>query len=170
MTVKMTNIRRAKINDATAIADVHLSSWRGAYSGLIPYTHLEQMIARRGAKWWSKAIQRGTTTLVADFGGKIAGYTTMGLNRARTLPYDGEVFELYVLPEHQGTGLGRQLLGHAREILENYGLKSTVIWVLKDNVSACEFYEYCGATVVAKSSERFGDATLDKLAYAWPRQ
>ena len=47
------------------------------------------------------------------------------------------------------------------------GLKSLVVWALSDNEPAVEFYRALGGRAVARSSERFGAKTLDKVAYAW---
>ena len=79
---------RAKLQEASEVAQVHLESWRAAYRGVIPHAQLEQMIARRGDAWWCRAISRGTHVLVIEFNGVIAGYATVGINRARTLPYE----------------------------------------------------------------------------------
>ena len=158
---------RAKLQEASEVAQVHLESWRAAYRGIIPHAQLEQMIARRGDGWWNRAISRGTHVLVIEFNGVIAGYATVGINRARTLPYEGEVYELYMRPEYQGIGLGKQLFQNARRALSEYGLKNNVLWVLAENQSACEFYERLGGVLVARSTESFGDKILKKLAYAW---
>jgi hypothetical protein len=42
-----------------------------------------------------------------------------------------------------------------------------VVWALADNEPAVAFYRALDGKVVARSSERFGDKTLDKVAYAW---
>jgi hypothetical protein len=42
-----------------------------------------------------------------------------------------------------------------------------VVWALSDNEPAMEFYRALGGRAVARSSERFGSKTLDKVAYAW---
>ena len=46
--------------------------------------------------WWANAIRRAATVLVVEIGGKIAGYATIGRNRARELPQQGEIYELYL--------------------------------------------------------------------------
>lgn len=161
------DIHRARQNEAPDVADVHLASWRAAYRGIIPHTQLERMIARRGEAWWQKAIRRGTHVMVINFNGMIVGYATLGINRARILPYDGEIYELYLLPEYQGVGLGKKLFRNAQRILADYGLKSNVLWVLKDNVAACRFYDALGGKIVSQAHEVFGDQNLSKLAYAW---
>ena len=161
------DIHQAHASEAAEVADVHLASWQAAYRGIIPHTVLEQMIARRGDSWWQKAINRGTHVIVINFNGLIVGYATVGLNRARTLAYDGEIYELYLLPEYQGIGLGRQLFENAQKVLSHYGLKSNVLWVLEENEQACLFYERMGGRMVKRASEIFGDKCLQKRAYAW---
>src|SRR5687768_13382121 len=98
------DIRKADLKDAPAIADVHHEAWRGAYSGIIPHHALTRMINRRGPDWWANAIRRAATVLVVEIGGTLAGYATIGRNRARELPQEGEIYELYLRPEYQGIG------------------------------------------------------------------
>ena len=61
----------------------------------------------------------------------------------------------------------RRLFSAARKDLTTSGLKSLVVWALSDNEPAVEFYRALGGRAVARSSERFGAKTLDKVAYAW---
>lgn len=163
-------VRRAEASDAENITAVHDASWRYAYDGLIPAKELNRMIAKRGPRWWDRAIRRGTAVLVIEAGGTIAGYATFGPNRARDLAQKGEVYELYLLPEYQGVGLGMRLFLAARRELARYGYDSTIVWALSDNENACRFYRNAGGRRVARSTERFGDANLTKVAFAWPRK
>ncbi len=94
----------------------------------------------------------------------IANY---GRNRARSLFYDGEIYELYLRPEYQGLGFGRRLFTSAQRDLAQSGLKSLVVWALSENNPAVEFYRALGGKTVARSSERFGERSLDKVAFAW---
>jgi ribosomal protein S18 acetylase RimI-like enzyme len=104
---------------------------------------------------------------VLVFGDKVAGYANYGRNRARSLQYDGEIYELYLRPEFQGLGFGRRLFTAARRDLMQSGLKSMVTWALYDNEPAMKFYPALGGRMVARSSERFGPKSLDKVAFAW---
>ena len=110
---------------------------------------------------------KGSRVSVLVFGDKIAGYANYGRNRARTLHFDGEIYELYLRPEFQGLGFGRRLFNAARRDLVQSGLKSMVIWALSDNEPATEFYRNLGGRMVARSSEKFGPKSLDKVAFAW---
>ena len=55
----------------------------------------------------------------------------------------------------------------ARRDLAQSGLKSLVVWALSDNEPAVGFYRNLGGKAVARSSERFGERSLDKVAFAW---
>src|SRR4051812_5755912 len=167
MSTVLIEIRRARPADATAIAETHDEAWRGAYQGIIPGAELDKLISRRGPDWWDSAIRKGSRITLLQFGDNVAGYANYGRNRARSLTYDGEIYELYLRPEYQGLGFGRRLFSAARKDLVQSGLRTLVIWALSDNEPAVEFYRSLGGRPVARSSERFGGKTLDKVAYAW---
>src|SRR5689334_24074281 len=167
MSTILIEIRRAKAGDAAAVAEAHDEAWRTAYQGIIPGAELRRLINRRGPVWWESAIRKGSRIALLAFGDRIAGYANYGRNRARSLFYDGEIYELYLRPEYQGLGFGRRLFTSARRDLAQSGLKSLVIWALADNEPAVEFYKALGGKAVARSSERFGGRSLEKVAFAW---
>ncbi len=160
-------IRKAELADATQIADVHHAAWRGAYSGIIPHRALNSMVNRRGADWWANAIRRAATVLVVEMGGKVAGYATIGKNRARDLTQQGEIYELYLRPEYQGIGLGSRLFAAARDKLASSGLKGMVVWALEENAGALSFYEGAGGRDIAEGVEIFDQKALKKVAFVW---
>jgi hypothetical protein len=158
MSTVLIEIRRAKPSDAAAVAETHDEAWRGAYQGVIPGLELGKLINRRGPEWWHSAISKGSRISILACGDKVAGYANYGRNRARSLFYDGEIYELY---------FGRRLFTATRRELAQSGLKSLVVWALSDNEPAVEFYRALGGKAVARSSERFGGRSLDKVAFAW---
>jgi ribosomal protein S18 acetylase RimI-like enzyme len=161
------DIRKAEPRDADAIADVHQAAWRGAYAGIIPHKALTAMINRRGRDWWANAIRRAASILVVEIGGKVAGYATLGRNRARELPQQGEIYELYLSPECQGIGLGTRLFQTARQRLAANGLKGLVVWALEENHGALDFYQGAGGRDVAEGVEVFDSKALRKVAFVW---
>lgn len=164
LTIEM---RRAEERDAEAITAVHDASWRLAYDGLIPARELQRIVTRRGPQWWARAIRRGTAILVLEVDGVVCGYATFGPNRARNLRQKGEIYEIYLLPEYQGIGLGTQLFLAARRELIRFGFDTMVVWALDDNAHACRFYDNAGGRRVARANERFGTTALAKVAFAW---
>src|SRR5262249_16660814 len=96
MSTVLIEIRRARPADAKAVADTHDDAWRTAYQGMIPGRDLHRLISRRGPDWWDGAIRKGSRISILAFGDTVAGYANYGRNRARSLYYDGEIYELYL--------------------------------------------------------------------------
>jgi ribosomal protein S18 acetylase RimI-like enzyme len=167
MTTKTIRIRMAEGADAESVAAIHDSSWMEAYRGIIPGAHLDKMVQRRGGAWWANAIARGSRIAVLDFDGSSIGYASYGRNRAASLPYRGEIFELYLLPEFQGLGFGSRLFTAARRELANHGLTSVVVWSLGENERAIRFYERLGGLLVGRAHEKFGNTSCERLAFGW---
>lgn len=161
------DIRKAEARDAAGIATVHHDAWTGAYSGIIPHKTLIGMLNRRGAKWWANAIGKAASILVLEIGGEIVGYATLGRNRSRDLGQQGEIYELYLLPEYQGIGLGTRLFKAGREKLAAHGLEGLVVWALEDNTGAMAFYAGAGGRDVAEGVEIFEQKALKKVAFVW---
>ncbi len=167
MSILSIESRPAKADDAFGVSAVHDSSWRQTYGGLIPHKALETMVRRRDPKWWARAIRNSTRVLVLESMGQIVGYATLGPNRISALPQSGEVYELYLLPEYQGVGLGKKLFLDARTELAKLGIGDCVVWVLEDNQPAVQFYTNAGGRMVAEGTETFNGKTLNKVAFVW---
>lgn len=159
-------VRSGKPGDAAAIASVFKDSWQHAYRGIIPHTHLQQMIWRRGPEWWRSAVRAGDTVLILECQGTVAGYATLGTSRTKG-PYQGEIYELYMAPTHQGLGLGEYLFEAARTTLDDRKLNGLLVWALTQNEIATDFYWRRGGRPIATMSERIGGAKLEKIAFAW---
>ncbi len=167
MVETVVTIRGARASDAQEIADVHDASWRDAYRGVIPGRELEKMIARRGPRWWHSAIVDGSRLSVLEYDESIVGYASYGRNRVPSLPYRGEIFELYLAPEFQGVGFGRRLFDAARRDLANHGYGTTLTWALADNERAIGFYTHLGGRVVRRAEERFGSEPRGRVAFGF---
>lgn len=158
-------IRHAKPDDARALSNVFDVTWRETYLGLIPGVTLQKMLARRGERWWRSTVTRGRPLVVLDVGQGVVGYSSYGRCRDRSLPADGEIDELYLMPEYQGIGFGRRLFKAVCNDLKHQGLNRIVVWALADNERACAFYEGLGGRRTAQVEERIGGAPLAKVAY-----
>lgn len=159
-------VRRAKTSDSEGLAKVFAESWHHAYLGIIPYSHLEGLVRRRGNAWWRNAVKTEGHLLVLEIGGEMAGYATCGAARQGGR-YRGEIYELYLCPQHQGLGLGEYLFEACRSQLDTRGLDGLIVWALEDNTLACDFYRRRGGRLAGRTNERFGAAKRVKLAYGW---
>ena len=161
----LVSIRHAKPDDAAFLSKVFDTAWREAYSGIIPGVTLEKMFSRRSERWWRSTVSRGRPLVVLDLGQGAVGYASYGRCRDRSLPANGEIDELYLLPEYQGIGFGRRLFKAVRNDLRHRELDKVVVWALEDNTRACAFYEGMGGRTVARVEERIGGTPLAKVAY-----
>ncbi|HYN37626.1 MAG TPA: GNAT family N-acetyltransferase [Rhodospirillales bacterium] len=163
-------IRPGRPADAEAIARVYVESWRSAYAGLIPNGVLVRMSANAQAREWSQQLARrnlADAVLVADLSGAgIIGFGSCGAARRSLLPQAGEIFTLYVTPEHQERGIGRAMLIRLFDGLIDRGLDSAIVWVLAQN-PARFFYEAMGGRRIAGKEERLWNTTLPQTAYGW---
>ncbi len=170
----MTRIREAERDDAAAIANVHVQTWRSTYAGVLPDDYLVGLsVARHAGLWdrWLSDAQPGhrVYAAVAD-GAGIVGFASFGRLREHTrLPnkvQTGEIYTLYVLPDFQGQGLGKALLTQAFAGLADAAYESAVIWVLEANPSRF-FYEAMGGRKVSGRQEKFAGTMVSELAYCW---
>ena len=166
----MRRIRRARHLDAAPIAKVYVDTWRSIYAGLLPDRVLLDMSYRSSAAYWTRAMIVGAGlhgVHVAEETGRVVGFASCGLSRERRLPYAGEVYTLYVLDDHQGAGLGRELLLACFKDLLERGMSSALVWVLADN-PARFFYEAMGGKRIAEREEKMWGTSLSEAAYGWP--
>ncbi|MGI8693349.1 MAG: GNAT family N-acetyltransferase [Geodermatophilaceae bacterium] len=143
-------IRPASGADLADVARVHATTWRTAYTGIVPDSYLggmspEVSLARRRERYPDYPVLPQGEELVAEQDGVIVGFASLGRVRDVGKPAEvGEVWALYVLPEHQECGLGSALLAAGVARLRTLGFSSIVLWVLTGNVSARAFYERRG--------------------------
>jgi GNAT superfamily N-acetyltransferase len=167
MSTMSIDVRRARVDDSSGIAAVHDAAWRYAYRGVLPGLDLERMVERRGPTWWAKAIRRHVLVLVLEVDRQIVGYATLGPSRMRSLPYKGEIYEIYLLPEYQGLGLGSRLFQAARRMLGDLNFNGLAVRALRANEGAVAFYRRLGGHTVVETGERIGDTVLPVLVFGW---
>ena len=167
----MVRIRPARPSDASAIADIQVETWRDTYAGLIPDRTLLGLSRASHVENWRRILRDAradSITRVAEGPGAcVVGFAKAGRARPTNLAYDGEVYTLYVLPDHQGVGHGRRLLGALLSAHSAAGCRSALIWVLAEN-PARFFYVAMGGTLIATREEQFRDVILSECAYGWP--
>lgn len=167
MRILSSDVRPAEMADVEAVANVHWTSWQQVYAGIIPHRSLQDMMTRRNVAWWRRAVCCEATVLVLEVQGDLVGYATVGLSRARALPPEGEIYEIYLLPEYHGLGFGRRLFEEARRLLSSLGCNGSMCWVLDDLEQAKLFFSALGGKPLAYSQSRFGSATLGKVSFSW---
>ena len=140
-------VRPGRVDDAPAVGRVHVRSWQGAYAHVLPPERLADLsIEARAAGWreWLEAARPRSAMVVAERGGDVVGFASVGPTEDADAPDLGEVYAIYVLPEAWGTGVGRELMTAAVEALTAAEFAEAILWVLDDNPRARRFYERGG--------------------------
>ena len=90
--------------------------------------------------------QPAAYALVAEIGDEIVGFALYFLNFSTWEGVHGIYLEdLYVMPEHRGTGLGKALLKSLAQIAVERGYARFEWWVLDWNTPSIDFYRRLGA-------------------------
>jgi ribosomal protein S18 acetylase RimI-like enzyme len=163
-------VRPATLNDATAIARVHVASWRSTYRGMLPDDFLASLSDAGYAERWKRVIAEGASRVyVAEDAGEVVGFASGGRERAGEQGYEGELYAIYVLDAAQRRGFGRELVRAAVGGLRELGLADLIIWVLRDNEPARAFYERLGGVYIRSQPITIGAATVEEVSYGWRR-
>ena len=128
-------IRAGVPQDVEALLGVQRDACTTAFAHIFPpeqYPFPDEAVREE----WQKSLSGETVEVhVAEVEGLPAGVVTI----------DGEFLgQLYVLPEHQGGGVGSALHDHALERLRAGGNERARLWCLEENLNARRFYERRG--------------------------
>lgn len=165
------SIRRARADDAAAIARVHVDSWRSTYAGMLPEDMLVKLSsAEHETRWWRHVLgrfrRRHYVYVAVDAQEGVVGFISGGPSRDKELGQDSEIYALYLLDEFHGSGVGRDLfLRLANRLYRECG-PGLAVWVLSVNPSRF-FYEAMGGQRIATRCERMGGAEVQETAYGW---
>jgi len=143
-------IREATVEDAWAIATVHVCSWQAVYRGLLPDEMLDGLSVADRQRRWAEVLSQSVprrATLVFCREERVLGFASVGPQRADGAdPEAGELYAIYLDPGHWRRGLGARLYAAALERLRSDGFGHAVLWVLVGNERAIGFYRQAGWT------------------------
>lgn len=160
-------IRKAVVEDSTDIARVHVNSWRTTYQGIVPSIFLESLDMKVREARWKKGLEAGNSIFVAENNkNEIVGFANGGKNRSEDLPYDGELYAIYLLESAHRKGAGKQLLCNVAKELKDEGFHSMLVWVLNGN-PADQFYLHFNPSLVTEKEISIGGEMLLETAYGW---
>jgi len=143
-------VRRARMSDAPAIAEVYIASRRGAVA-FMPTVHTDDEIRA----WVSGYLVPGLEVWVAESGGKLAGF--MALEGADMLD------QLFVAPTMQRHGAGGRLLALAKQ-LRPARLR---LYTFQRNTPARRFYEARGFVAVDFNDGSRNEENEPDVLYEW---
>jgi ribosomal protein S18 acetylase RimI-like enzyme len=145
--MRMAQVRKATVEDASGIAHVHVCSWQVAYRGHMPDEFLDDLDVEKRTNMWRELTQDPDKIIFVaeDSESNIEGFAALGGSRdADASPSTAEVSAIYVHPEKWGKGIGRALLSASLDQVQKRDFDQITLWVLEANQRARSFYQSFG--------------------------
>lgn len=170
-------IREAVPSDTEGTAYIHVKAWQTSYVGIIEQSYLDNISYDQRLELRKKILEsEGTLQLVVIFEGQVVGFADAGplrpkLYNEQFFPSNngdikhGEIYAIYLLAEHQGKGLGRELYQECRRWFKAQGYHHFITWGLADNMRARHFYESEGGEATGEITVNIGNKYYKEFCY-----
>lgn len=151
----MGEVKRVTSEDLQVVKDLAYSTWPDTFKDILSPEQITYML-----NWMydlgtlKKQATSGHQFFVFYDHGKALGFIGVEPNH----PKDGElkIHKLYVLPDTQGSGIGKQLIQKASELARSMGIHSLVLNVNRFN-KAVEFYKHLGFQIALEENIDIGN-------------
>lgn len=162
-------VRLAHSNEADALAEVQITTWRSAYAHILPREFLASLCHATLTERFRELIEGETTAVWGAFlGGRAVGYAVLGEKHQPQHPGDFEIRALYVHPDAQSQGIGRALLYAGLKDAYAHGHRSAIVWAFSQNEPAKRFYTLLGGEWFAQSTFELGGMAYPDEGYLFP--
>lgn len=143
------SVRVAWADDARAIAELQLRTWRSTYAGLVPAEALPDDVDAAAAAWHaslSKPRDARNRVLVALERNRAVGFaiTSPASDPDCDPVSDAEIAELTVDPDERGKGHGSRLLQAAVDTLVADRFQRAVLWAIASDDALRTFLTEAG--------------------------
>jgi len=163
-------VRRARSDDARAIAQVRVDAWRTTYKGMIPDAYLAAMSVDESAALWLRVLTAGSnkaSVFVATKDADIVGFAAGNLLAEPRHELDAELTAVYVRRSEQRAGVGRRLVAAVVAAERAQGASGLLTWVIAGNKGARAFYEHLGAELLIEQPFQWDGMDLIEAGYGW---
>ncbi|WP_288841682.1 GNAT family N-acetyltransferase [uncultured Deefgea sp.] len=164
-------IRKATMQDATAIAALHAKNWQQAYHESLSAAYLRDQVPQERLALWQMRLQQpadNQSIWLAENDGELCGFAcAYGGQDPRWGTY---IDNLHVAATSRRSGVGRALLAAVAlwhgEVYPSQGL---YLWTIEINTYAIRFYQACSAVAYDVDVWRAPDGSLvPVIRMAWP--
>jgi ribosomal protein S18 acetylase RimI-like enzyme len=146
-------LRKAKLTDATSIANIYLAS-RKAFVAFAPLAHSDEDIY----KWIREILIPFSHVIVAEDNGIIVGM--MALSKKDAI---GWIDQLYLSPNATGRGIGTLLVKEAKSTLGS----PIRLHTFQENARARQFYEKHDFQIIEFSNGCENEENCPDILYQW---
>jgi ribosomal protein S18 acetylase RimI-like enzyme len=150
----MIKIRLANVEDLTTVEQLAREIWPVTYAGLVPPAHLTYMLDLfyNNAALRDLLLQQGHIFLMVESAGKPVGFASYSTLE----PGVSKLQKIYVHPDTQGQGIGKQLIDYIISDLQSKSFHTLRLNVNRYN-KARFFYEKLGFVIVKEEDIDLGN-------------
>lgn len=156
-------VRTATTQDIASVQEIAKTSWNDTYEGIIP-SHVQRSFLEKSYSnaMMQKRLEK-TIMLVAESEGEPVGFANF-----TKVDEDGdaELIAIYMKPDHQRNGHGKNLLAHGLDQLASG--RQLFVYVEAENTKGRAFYETNGFSFVEEFEELFEGYPLFTAKYVYP--
>ena len=161
-------IREGKLSDADQITAIKVDSWKETYKNLIPKEALNKITyEKEKEKYINKFNNR--RIVVYEENNEILGYSFFGkrqnVNKEKMEDYTSEIYALYIKNDFKRKGVGTKLINHICDTLKKENNEKVLLWCLKDNQNAIDFYKKNGFEYLNNKKEELNGVNIEELSF-----
>ena len=160
--------RKATVEDAPAVAKVHVESWRKSFAGIVPQAFLDNLWIEKRERAFREGFGAADYKMfVAETAqNEIVGFADFGKSRESGFRFEAELYAIYLLPEFQGRKIGENLFKLCQREMIADGANSMYLTALA--VSPYKsFYEKMGGEFVGKGNHFLALDEFETITYGW---
>lgn len=128
--------------DFNKISKVHFKSWEETYIDILGNDFFKNRSFEQQLERTRNSFKNGNKYYIAVADDNVVGFISYGICKDKDLTNCGEIYALYVLNDYHNKGIGKELLNHVLNDLNEYNQIS--LWMFKDNIKALNFYKHYG--------------------------
>ncbi|KYG57430.1 GNAT family N-acetyltransferase [Planococcus maritimus] len=155
-------IRTGTPADIESVREIAHISWNDTYEGIIPSPIQQKFLEQSYSTPMLEMRMERTILLLAEQDGQAVGFANF-----TKVDEDGdaELIAMYMKPEHQRSGFGKQLLSDGLSRLK--GGQQLFVYVESDNQKGRNFYEANGFLLLEEFEELFEGHPLQTAKYVF---
>jgi 3-deoxy-manno-octulosonate cytidylyltransferase (CMP-KDO synthetase) len=160
--------RKANVEDALAVAKVHVESWHKSFAGIVPQEFLDNLtVEKREQAFRQRFGEANHKMFVAETAKDgIIGFADFGAARESNFAFEAELYAIYLLREFQGKGIGENLFKLCQKEMSANGFNSMYLIALE--VSPYKsFYEKMGGKIVGRGNHFLSLVEYKTVTYGW---
>jgi ribosomal protein S18 acetylase RimI-like enzyme len=167
-----TAVRDAAPADLPGIAELHATSWRAAYRGLLPDAFLDGPVVADRKAHWSGMIARMAPSdllLAAEQNHVLVGFIAVWTTEPSGCEpgFDLLIDNLHVRPDLRGDRIGERLMRAVARRLKNRPSARACLWLIDGNAPAHRFYRRLGGTDGDRKQDMIGGALVGEMRIIW---